>query len=568
MIRTAKPTTALGKFGVYGRVGSDEADVLAMADEYRRRLAALHHAEFMDLVSLRNEMYPELLERLKRFEAAKYKIAVTEKRIKEYHSEVRDRNAVATPDEHELRALRQTRDRLAAEIKPLRQAWAALQVEFRELLEAAAPASGWKEVKTLPKRIAAYDAIDWPDDLQKYASIRLAADLGRRQLSKEYQDAGLHSAVRAEIVEATKPKVGKTGPGTRYRWGIKPELRPWTNVTLQFGGGGLLVRDAIAGMCRGFRITPIYTNHKASRTTSVVEVSQEIGTKDYSRPITYRCKLHVPLPETATLQRWTLVVDGRKRYAIPLVSGIEPETTHGSGVLRCSLGWAAVASGVQVASFASEHVNESLVIPDWIVDRRIGVAAVQAETDDVANVFLEARGIPASKTPGDGTLFGVAALEDYCERHPADGTAAEVLYLAHRRLARARKNATRALRCIEKIYETAVHRLASSHDRIVDDYQLDLQKLKRYGTRDLLKKDAPPNRIRERRDAVAPGKLQSLLKRSGMAHVASGDVPEALPGTARDTVVIRSYVDSLGVKTGSKINAPCHRSQHAMEDGV
>jgi hypothetical protein len=565
MNRTTKETTALGRFGVYGRPGDDEQAVLALALEYRERLADSHYREYMATVDLRNEMFPELLDALKLFEAVKSQIYQVEKRIKEHHSEVRDRNAVAPPDDSELRTLRQDRDRLAAEIKPLRKAWADVHSRFRQHKKDASPPCGWKQIQTLEKRINAYDAIAWPSDLREYAAVRLAGDIERRRLTREYQDGGLYFAIRGEIDEATKPKYTKTGPGVRYRWGRKPELRPWTNITMQFGGGGLPVRDAIAGRCPGFRITPIYTNHKASRTVSVVEVTQQMGTKEHPRQITYRCKLHVPLPATATLQRWTLVIDGRKRYAIPIVSGLEAETPCGCGILRCSLGWSAVSGGVRVASFASEHVREELIVPDWLISRRLGVAAAQIETDAAANGFLETRGIAASKTPGNGVLFGVSALDDYCGKHPADGSAAELLYQSQRRLDRARKNAARALRCIVKIYETAVHRLASLHDRIADDYTIDLQRLKRYSTRDLLRRDAPAKEVRERRDAVAPGKLQSLLRSSGMRHIASGDVPSDVPGTSRETVVIRSYVDSLGVKTGRKRRGDCHRSQYAME---
>ena len=565
MARTTKPTTALGKFGVYGAPSENERLVLALADEYREKLAASYHREYMDRISLRNMRFPELIEGLKTFEAVKYKIHLKEKRIKEHHSSVRDRNAVKVVDECELEELRAERNRLAAVIAPLRKSWSDLQSRFRVQLKASAPECGWKQVKTLAKRVEAYEQIDWPEELSDYAQIWIDADLERRRLSREYQDAGLHPAIRSEIVDATKPKLGKNSPGMRYQWGRRLDLRQWKNITIQFGGG-LLVADAVSGRCPGFRITPIYTKTKTSRKETVVDVMQQIGTRDHPRVIEYRCKLHIPLPDDAVLQRWSLVVDGRKRYAIPLVSGIEPECCSGSGALRCNLGWRAVPGGVQVATFRSEHVSESLVIPDWIIDRRLGVSAVQAETDQAANAFLETRGISASKTPGNGISFGVAALEDYCIEHPEDGSAAEMVFQANCRVNRARKDASRAIRCIEKIYETAVHRLRRLHDRIVDDYEIDLRDLKRYDTRDLLAKDAPPRDLRERRDAVSPGKLQGLLRRSGMRAVASDEVPAELPVATRSTAVVTGYVDSLGRKTGAKPSLPCCRSQHdAME---
>lgn len=556
-------TQALARCGVYGRPGPDEIDVLELADAYRRELCALHQERHEALIDLRNRLFPTLLPALFERERLWYEIAAIEREIKAYHSHVGDRNAVTVEQEQRLKAAREARKKAVARAKAELAPWSALLKEFRAVYKDAAD---WKNVKSLDKRIDALRAIQWPEHLRELAELWIDYDLQERELSRRYQDRGLHSAIRAEIVAASKPKIGKTGPGMRYQYGRRLDIKPWSKITLQFGDGGLSVADALAGNNRQFSLAPVYTNHKAKGDKTVYRVRQKIGVGDSVRWIEYTCKLHRELPPEAILKRWSLVVEGDKRYVVPIVDNIDISKPTGQGVLTYDLHWTVRKAGVEVASFFGTHVNERLVIPNWIVESRMAHKDTQQRCDLLANELLAQRGA----TPQPNCKQGVEALADWCDKHPSDYAAANQLDDMRHRLRVSLKESQRAIRCIEKIYETVARRVCQLHSQIVPD-PIDLRQVKRYDTRDLLRVDVVPQRSREIMHALAPGKLKALLTRYGLEVVASGAVADNLPGSVRpdeETDLFTSYVNGLGRKTGTKSNQPNHRSQHTAESVV
>lgn len=551
-------TQALAQFGVYGRAGHQELAVLALANQYRIELCDLYHEQHRATLDLREKQFPGLFAAMVRRETIGAKIFAVEREIKAHHSEVRDRNVVPFELAERLRDLRIERALATAEAARLKAEWVTM---LREAKKNLGDADVRKNTKTLAARKALYAKIRWPDRLIEYGLLYIEFDLKRRQLREKYQSLGLHYAIRGEIDAASKPKLTKDGPGMRYIYHRQPEPRPWEKLTQQFGSGGLAVGDALAGTPQ-FSLMPIYSNHPAGGDETVYLVRHQIGTRSHPQMIEYRTKLHRPLPNDAMIQRWTLLVrpNGR-RECVPIISGVDFSKPTGSGTFAYDLSWTALRHGVRVCRFWGEHVNETLVLPQWLVDRRMAVKEAQQLADNESNDMLEQRGIARSKRAGPRTLFGTAALAEFCGARPEDTAARNVLDLLRRDLDRAARIADRARRCIESIYETVARRVCSLHSEIVPD-KIMLTRIKRYDTRDLLCSDVLPERSREILFAVAPGKLRALLDGYGLASV---EVPPPSPVVARETDLFTTYVDSLGRKTGRKPNARCRRSQHAIQ---
>ena len=580
-------TQALATFGVYGQPSDDELDVLSLANEYRAAYCAILQEQHEETTDLRNRLFPKLWAAMVESEAWYARIYDLEKAIKKHHSEVRDRNAITEELESQLEAARAARNASMAAVKEERKPYLAMFKSFSAAKKAAAddlvppkktkgeakagkkPTSAWQRVKSLDDRRGLYDKIVWPADVAEYAAVWLRIDLALRELAREYQSRGLHSSIRQEIVEASVPKLKKDGPGIRYRCGRKPEPRPWAKLTIQFGSGGLLVADSLAGKSRQLSLS-VADN-------GIYTVEQQIGTDGHPQQISYPVKFHRELPPEAVIHRWSLVVreentlvtlkDGSsfvrrsyRRTCIPIVSGVDFTKPVGIGTLAYDLSWTVRKEGVQVCHFTGAHINERLILPHWLVEKRMAVKDAQTYADNQANVLLLRRGEAISKKPGE--LQGFAAMEAYGNDHVDDNGVANLIVELQRELARAAKQAESARRCIEDIYKMVACRVCKLHDKIVID-PINLAKIKKYDKRDLLKTDVLPARSREIMFAVAPGKLQAMLKGYGLASVTSGDVDGELPVDARETDVFSTYIRGLGVKTGTKPNAPSHRSRSA-----
>lgn len=543
-------TQALGTFGVYGPPSQDEIDVLVLASQYREELVALLHERHRASIDYRNERFPNLWDALVECEHLKALIWQIEREIKEHHSELRDRNAVTKEQEIRLRHLRAELKQANKAMREERQKWFDHEKAFREFFKKL---EDWKNVKDYTKRKAIYAAIDWPEEVADYGRLWIDYDQRQRELGLRYQSLGLHFTIRAEINDASKPKLSKTGPGMRYQYHRTPQPKEWQKITLQIVGG-LKVADAIEGKSRVLSMTPVYSNNKASGPQTLYDVSQQIGTKDGDRLLVYRVKFHRPLPDDAIVQRWTLKVDGEKRYCIPILKNHGLTKQTGQGTIAYDLTWRRCKDGIQVCHFWGDHINEALVIPQWLIERRLAVKTEQAACDSECNALLMTRG----DTPQANERQGMAALEVYAAKHHDDPRLANKLADCNRRMKAARKLETKAIRTIETIYEMVAHRVAKLHSHLVAD-EIDLCELKRYDTRDLLTRDRIPRKSREYLAAVAPGKLSARLKQSGLAR---GEAADDFQGVTRTTDVFTRYIRSLGVSTGAKEQAKNHRSQH------
>lgn len=570
-------TQALGTFGVYGRPGDAEIEILTLADQYREKLCHIQWDRHRAITDLRNAAFPDLFSAMAEMEAVSASIWIVEKDIKAHHSDVRDRNAVMLHQRNDLESLRIHRKQLQSQVSTLRKRWVdvlrARAMHWKTLAD-------WKDVKSLSAREELYSLIDWPSDSATYAALDTAGkltgpvdptvveqlgrlemdfDLRLRRLSAEYQSLGLHSAIRAEIVESSEPKLKKDGPGMRYEYGRKPDPKPWEKLSLHFPQG-LKFADCLSGKCKSLSFSPVYTQHKASRSHTVYRVRQQIGTADKPRVIEYRVKMTRELRDEDTIHRFSLVVrPNGKREMIPIVKR-DIEKPTGTGTFAFDLSWRRAPSGIQVCHFLGEHVNERLILPQWLIDRRLAVTAAQERCDREANELLESLGSP----PQPDERQGVAALETFVATHPAATGAGNTLDDLTAELSRARRMMQRAVRCIEKIYETAAYRVCSRHAGVVAD-PIDLQTVKRYDTRDLLRYDPLPSKSREYLAAVSPGKLSALLTHYGLASV---DVLPKNLEVARESDLFTSYVQSMAVATGPKLNAMTNRSQHAVGIGA
>jgi len=99
-----------------------------------------------------------------------------------------------------------------------------------------------------------------------------------------------------------------------------------------------------------------------------------------------------------------------------------------------------------------------------------------------------------------------------------------------------------------------------------EQLNIDLKRIKRYDTRDLLQEDKMPPASREILFAVAPGKLKEMIESSDL--VASDKVIEVHPEDARETDLFTSYIRKLGDATGPKTNLDNRRSQYVMQAQV
>ena len=554
-------TQAFGSFGVYGRESDDEREVLELAREYRARLCELYWQRHRAMVHLRDELFPDLFQAMVALEQVKAKIYSVEKEIKQHHSEVRDRNAVPVELEADLKDLRSQRAFRTQVMTAARQPWYDVAKAFTREMHSVClhddnpPLCVWKNVKSLSKRRELYEQLrlKMSGDTAAYADVWIASDIAFRELNQEFQSRGLHSSIRTEIVDATKPKRSKDSPGMRYEYSREPAPVPWEKITLQIPGG-LTMQGAISGRCKSLVLKPVYCNHTSGGDDVVYQVDQQIGTAAIPRRIKYAVKLHRHFGKEAKIQRWTLVVRDGRRRVIPLLANHGLHKPTSEGVFAYDLTWRRHPGGIQVCHFVGTHVNESLVLPQWLLDRRLCVTCEQTETDLEANQLLAAKGyVPA------GNLQGVAALESYCRDYQHDTAAVNALDDFHRRLSRATKEMQRAVRCIEDIYRVVTRRICSLHLSMVSD-EIDLATIKRYDTRDLLRYDPLPSKSREYLQAVSPGKLRRLLDGYGLASV--GALPDNME-VARNTAVFSGYVDGLGRKTGTKTSARNHRSQCA-----
>lgn len=555
-------TSALGRIAVRRpptRPDGDEAFVLETASEYRRRLVDVYQRRHEETVKIRDAHFPALWAAMVRRELAAARIYAIERRIKAFHSEVRDRNAVSPKDRESLQrereAMRDAKSSCAEQGRVWKLMFRAHSDWWQRLVD-------WKNVKSRDKRRVLYDALPWPDSLAAYvaalndagrtydvADLNLEAllaygrewvrsDWEERELDAEFADA-LHPSIRKEIKESSAPKLSKTGPGIRYRYGRTPEDRGWEKLSLHFAGG-LTVADALAGKNSQLQLSQYGP--------TLYGVRQQVGTSVAPRWLNYAIS-DASLSPQQRIMRWSRVTRQRRtrggrfvyrRYVVPVCADL-PLRETGVGMCAYKLCWTRTGDGVLVARLWGEGLHERLVVPEWLLARIGAVATLQSACDDLANAQLLGRGAAT------GRRQGVEALSDYVRENPDDDRSASLLDDCHRRLQTATRGAESARRCVEEIYKVTAARLRRMFASVHHD-SIDLAKLKRYDSRDLLRVDKVPLKSREILHAVSPGKLRLWLKQCGLA--ASDEAPPEPPQDARETDVIMSYVRSLGIKTG------------------
>lgn len=541
-------TRVLAQFGVHRLRPNQVADILARANRFRRILCRVYQARHDREIRIRNEFFPEILRAMSEYEALGYRCWELDTEIKKHHSDVRNRNAVLQEQKVTLKALRRQHAIAKDRVKVLRLPWFAAQKEFEKRYAAAAD---WKNVKTLSRRIQLYRRMDLEGlspAAYRYGQMFLASDIREKYLGVIYQGRGLHSAIRGEIVKASQPKKKRTGPGMRYHYRQRPEPKVWEKISIAFLKG-LTLTQLLTGV-PGLRISRV--------TAGYATVRQQIGTEEHPRMIEYPIRIHRDFPPDTQLQRWTLCVRTENvlvvtknnprpklcpRYratVLPIMQSETFEKPKGTGLLTYELSWLPGLRGVTVATFRGDHVHETLVLPQALVDRRMQFKVIQQDCDDRCNTFLTEHGA----TPQPGERQGYMALIDWCRRHINDNEAANLYDVCTIRLGVALRDRRQSIRCIVKLYEGVVLRVCREHGVVVHEDK-DHAKDKRYDTRDLLKQNAPTQSSRELRAAVAPGKLKQLLEGYGL--VTREEIPADFTGIARNTDLFTSYVAAAGV---------------------
>lgn len=576
-------------YGVYGRATQEELSALELADRLRQAIHAEHLAEHRATIDFRNERFPELWDALCEKEHVSALIYAAEREIKAVHSDVRDRNYVSEDQEEALVELRLRRKRAQTRAKEARRPWSRFLSAFSAAWSAAA---NWKDVKDLAKRkemyaslqigpalceakrrseaaIAEaknedertkaqnrYDRIGWESSMElliEFGKIRMRHDLARRELLHAAQADGMHSGTKGEIAEATAPKTGKDGPGTRYSYHDSRPPSKWRKLVVQFAGG-LRVEDAIAGEDKRLSL------RRDSKWPNVLCVRQQIGTADRPRFAEYRVKLHRPLSPEMVMQRWALVIEEvhgaseivrqktgvkTRRSVIVTVSKDIPSKAHGTEVLNVWLGWSLGRDGTcRVAQLRSKHVSEDVILPAWLMRRRVRVSSVEAKCDQEANELLLERHVIL----GELKLKGVCALEQWSKDTGEEIPELRDLLVRPRR---ARMVESWAVETIRHVYRTVAARMGRLHGS-VRFFRFDLKQMVRYDTRDLLAQNAAPDIVRRVRFAVAPGKLKAALLEALPEEDASDEVMARPPAIARSTDVFTSWVNSLGSAGGKE----------------
>lgn len=543
-------TRALCTFGVWNRgFGDDlpdERGVLATADEFRGDYCAIQQARHDAMTALRDRLFPDLFAAMREHEAIGAKIYELEREIKQHHSDARNRNAVTETQRQAMEALRESRKASGKRVADARAKWVGMMREFSAWWKTLAD---WKNVKTLAKRKALYASIEPPEHLADYARVWMESDLAVRELSESFSDR-LHSSIRAEIIEASQPKLGKDAPGVRYRFGQRPEPGPWRKLTLQIAGGATL-DELLGGAIPSLK----FSVHRETERKTVYRVHQQIGTSANPCRIVYYLVADRPIPRDCVIQRWTLIVrENGKREAVPLVKTNEVKPT-GTGDFGYRISWSMRKEGIEVARFWGSHINERLILPAAKVAARMALEDRQSECDREANELLSELGA----APPPGKVQGVDALREYAAKPDVDPRAANLLESCDRRLHTARNTARRAMRSIEHIYRTVARRVCSLHARVASP-RIDLKRAKLYDERDLLRVDVLPKPSRRILHAVAPGKLTALLDGYGLASV---EVVEPPAGDARETDLFSSYVRGLGSPRGNPRGGKKARSRMA-----
>jgi len=565
-----------------------------VADEYRGKLCRIHQERHDRTIELRNQYFPTLFAALVRMENIRSRISECEAEIKAHHSDVRDRNALTAELQKRLEKLREQLDSARAEVLRQRKTYNENVRAFDIMWSSF---HDWQRVKDLDKRRRLYDKIRWlstaelkvvDDNLQakavanaaaadreckrkplpledintdwltEYGEMDVELDLQKRELGREYQARGLHSAVRSEVDDASDIKEKKNGPGMRYFYGRKPTPRPWEKIPLHIGKGGMLIDNVVAGKCPSLRIT------KKGR-SNIISITQQLGTKKQSLRLDYGVHVTREIPADAKLKQWSLIVrrdmilvPNASRKAITrerlratvtaVVATAGMNKPKGTGLLTYDLSWTRRGEGIEVCRFVGTHVNESVILPMELIERRMRVKEVQQHVDLLCNALLTERGC----TPQPKAKQGYEALLVYCRENPEDNGAANLLDTSTLGLYRARRIESKAIRTIESIYKTVAFRVCSLHETIVVD-PIKLDKIKRYDTRDLLKVDPLPPKSREYLTACAPGKLQALLKGYGLDMITKKEFGDSEPPKApRNTDLIMSYVRQAGRKTSRK----------------
>ncbi len=543
--------------------------ILEVANEYRVALCDLQQKRHEQTIDFRNEQFPALYAALVQWEAAKSQVFRLDKSIKALNSEVRDRNTVPKAERdpefrrklaelkdlakslgRDLRAARKERTRTRAAVLRRRKSWSAMLLGFKKWW---AKQADWQNVKALEKRRRMYEDLRCPKGPKgEYAQLWMELDLLERELDKSFSGR-VHSATRAEIRDASQPKRGKDSPGIRYWYGIKPEPRTWTKLTVQFSNG-LSVAEALAGESKKLSLRPLWINHKARGDETVYQVRQQIGTSEQPCVLEYMMRAHRPLPQTALIRLWSVATRGRKMVCIPIFSGLPGRPRTGRGTLSYRLRWTKRPEGVEVAHFWGPHVNERVIVPNWLVERVMCVKEEQAAADALANERLAEFGIVAPP----GGKQGVEYLAARVEAGELDQASSDLLDKLELGLYKARKISARGVRCIEAIYETVACRVCELHAEIRHD-PIDLAKIKRYSSRDLLKEDKLPAASREILHAVAPGKLRAKLKANGLQ--ASDQEPGEPPVNPRTSDLWTTWVLNLRRKLDPKLQRPRRRSR-------
>jgi hypothetical protein len=507
-------TQCLAKFGVFKKPGDTEREILDLATEFKEALAESHWREYRDTIEFSYEYVPALFPAMVEAQRLGLLIADCEQQIKAENIKQRTRNS-KTPLRETLKSLKNQKTAAWGRVKELRKVFYTLQKQFHTArTEFKPPAKDglWKNVKTLKTREAAYEALldSLTGDVKRYGQMWVAFDLERRRLGEKYQQLGLHSDIRIEIVDSVEPKLPTTdGPGTVYEYNRPPEIEPVRKLTIQLKGGGKTLAELLAGKESQLRLELVSERVKGRerRVETIYCVRQVIGNSHKPLVLKYEFKCHKEFPRDAIIKRWSLCCDEHgKRYVTPIIDADHSKKT-GQGYVAFDLGYREHENGLKVAYLLGDNIHEEIVLPGWLVNRFRSADLMQSEMDLKANVFLSKRGIECQgKNP-------IKVIEKLA-MDPTETAAQNFMdeYRLHE--SRRVKMWQAAIRARQNIYEHAVECVRRRHSHVILD-AIEIKKLQQRKKVDDTGRELP-QAVRNNRQIAAIGTLFALFKKSGL----------------------------------------------------
>lgn len=614
------------KFGVRN-LNDNFSSLLDLANEFKQEAVELSHDRHVQEICLRNTYFPALWNSLRDREYAKVGvwrakqelakhdmlIGAAKKAVKELKMQgascrrAKDREGMeAVRNEAEMadKSLQEAKANKEAAIKILNIAesrCSQIAVDWEPLKASQAKMKSDRESRKAElKRLGIVGPNDkrrhdvpvpqYTDGTYENAVTAMFEKFysDQKELSARYQKLGLHSTIRAEILDAIADMTFTCDP-------LKPgDIAPHSSLSVQIkakSGHSAPTFDELMAGSYGLAIQYVGSGTGKNNDCHLYHIRQDVGTRDVPRVAEYDMLLHRPIPANASMQRWTLVL-GEKPYVTVMIGktvvACESKTSYVTN--DYSTGRQVAGGGLLVCHFLGEHINEPVYLPGWLVEKFQRVDELDEMLAESAGDLLKSLGL-SERDHKITTIRNSSSQFSEC---------ADWLSRFDRTWNARNKMLKQARGCRDAIFHTVAARVSKLHTHLIED-PIDLAELKRNKTRDRRRDHDLSDRNRRNFQIAAPGELRRILRETNLdrsikittehssrtcpncghvnaesaktkliecemcrgfwdrdsegacvEHLARGGVDHGKLLVARNTDVITTYIASLGQKTGPK----------------